>query len=350
MTSPDASDAPDTPGTPLGAEPPTEAPAGASAEEPLPTAEEPAVAISPAAARATAGGSAVPSEHGAFAAGFARQRFSGLRLLKPGRRVGIAIAAAVAIAAVGVGIAEAVSHLGGGSGDTADKPAATTSAPATGSSSPSASAASPAATAASPTPSHGKPAKGGPGAGATTVVTVPAPPAAPPSGTHSGGGSTGGTTGGTTGGSTGGGSNPTQKPTSRPVTFTGAYVVNFASSRCLAAQGGSSAPGTQMVLADCDHGDPSQGWTFPSDGTARDFGGTMCLDISGTAGNGATVHLARCSSARHSTQAFVLKSSYDLVEVQPDLCVDAKDKGTSAGTVLQMWSCTGTSNQKWREP
>jgi hypothetical protein len=177
-------------------------------------------------------------------------------------------------------------------------------------------------------------------------VTVQAPPPVPVNGTQPGGGSGGGTAGGTTGG----GSQPTQKPTARPITFTGATIVNFASSRCLASQGGSSAPGTQMVLADCDHGDPSQGWTFPSDGTARDFGGTMCLDISGTPGNGATVHLAHCSSARHSTQAFVLKSSYDLVEVKPDLCVDAKDRATAAGTVLQVWTCNGQSNQKWREP
>jgi hypothetical protein len=138
-----------------------------------------------------------------------------------------------------------------------------------------------------------------------------------------------------------------------PITFTGAFVVNFASSRCLAAEGGSNAPGTPMVLADCDHGDPPQGWTFPSDGTARDFGGTMCLDIAGSTGstgNGATVRIARCSSARHSTQAFVLKSSYDLVEVRPDRCVDAKDQGTAAGTVLRMWNCDGQPNQKWREP
>jgi hypothetical protein len=134
-----------------------------------------------------------------------------------------------------------------------------------------------------------------------------------------------------------------------PVVFTGGFVVNFASNRCLAAQGGSQSVGTQMVLADCDRNDPSQGWTFPSDGTARDFGGTMCLDVS-SPGDGALVRLARCSPSRSANQRFVLKASYDLVNVVPDLCVDAKDKNTAAGTVLQLWTCAGTANQKWREP
>ncbi|MFI5635725.1 ricin-type beta-trefoil lectin domain protein [Streptomyces sp. NPDC051664] len=126
--------------------------------------------------------------------------------------------------------------------------------------------------------------------------------------------------------------------------------MNLGSKRCLASQGGSDAVGTRMVLADCDTSDPSQGWTFDSDGTARDFAGAMCLDTSAAPGTGAPVVLAVCSPARQNNQNFKLKSSYDLVDVQPDLCVDAQYKGTSAGTLLQLWKCEGTSNQKWRHP
>ncbi|NUS25357.1 MAG: RICIN domain-containing protein, partial [Streptomyces sp.] len=156
---------------------------------------------------------------------------------------------------------------------------------------------------------------------------------------------------GTGSGTTNSGTQSTPKPPKTTTTsggFTGKLLFNFASSRCLATQGGSRAAGTQTVLADCDSKDPSQGWTFPSDGTIRDFGGTMCLDVSGL-GNGALVRLANCSSSRATNQRLVLKGSYDIVvNANPDLCVDAKDKNTAAGTVLQLWSCAGTTNQKWR--
>jgi hypothetical protein len=354
MTSPSPSDGkePTTPpaaqAVPLSADEPLPP----AADEPLPPAGEILVSSRPATGAGTATGSAtaagapsgdVPAGGNSFAAGFARQHFfSGARFLKPGRRVAVAVA----------GVAAGAAHFGGGDHDTVQ----------------SAASSSPLHTA-SGTPGGGPDATT-PGQAPTTAAHHAAkPPAKPPAGSPGKAGNTG-TTGGTgnatSGGSTGTvstGTNttttttshapaaPPAKPpaTSHPITFTGGFIVNFASSRCLASQGGSRSAGTQMVLADCDHSDPSQGWTFPSDGTARDFGGTMCLDVS-NAGNGALVRLAACSAGRKADQAFVLKSSYDLVDVTPDLCVDAKDKATAAGTVLQTWTCGGTSNQKWRMP
>jgi hypothetical protein len=363
MTSPSPSDGkePTTPpaaqAVPLSADEPLPP----AADEPLPPAGEILVSSRPATGAGTATGSAtaagapsgdVPAGGNSFAAGFARQHFfSGARFLKPGRRVAVAVAGVAGVAAVAVGVAAGAAHFGGGDHDTVQ----------------SAASSSPLHTA-SGTPGGGPDATT-PGQAPTTAAHHAAkPPAKPPAGSPGKAGNTG-TTGGTgnatSGGSTGTvstGTNtttttshapaaPPAKPpaTSHPITFTGGFIVNFASSRCLASQGGSRSAGTQMVLADCDHSDPSQGWTFPSDGTARDFGGTMCLDVS-NAGNGALVRLAACSAGRKADQAFVLKSSYDLVDVTPDLCVDAKDKATAAGTVLQTWTCGGTSNQKWRMP
>ncbi|MBM9507338.1 RICIN domain-containing protein [Actinacidiphila acididurans] len=285
---------------------------------------------------------------GSFAAGYARQHFfSGARFLKPGRRAAVALAAVVAVAAIGVGLAAAVPHLGGGGDDhVAAQPAASTRSLA-GPSSPTTGAATATTTHAVPhTPgkpaAHPKPpahhiVKGLPPATGAAIPLQPGKPAATTTAGHS-----------TTG--TKPATHAPQQPAAHPITFKGANIVNFGSSRCLAAQGGSSVAGTLAVLADCNQSDPSQGWTLSSDGTVRDFAGTRCLDISGTPGNGTAVRIKPCSAARQSTQNFVLKPSYDLVEVQPDLCVDAKDNGTAAGTVLQLWSCAGTSNQKWRMP
>jgi Ricin-type beta-trefoil lectin domain len=333
MTSPDRPGAPDGPealptaSTPSAGEP--SAQGVASAPEPAPSMLEPGYQIAP-------GG-------GSFAAGFARQHFfSGARFLKPGRRAATAVAAVVGVAAVGVGLTAAVAHFSGDY-NAAAEPAASTSTLATSSPTltpthevtvtPSKHAATHPHRQAKPKP----PAGIAPPPPPPPVAQFPPPaPIAPPP-VHD---------------PSGGSSKPPAppKPTAHPITFQGAFIINFGSNRCLGSQGGSSVPGAQVVLADCDESDPSQGWTFPSDGTARDFGGTMCLDISGAPGDGTPVRIADCSSSRHSTQAFVLKPSYDLVEVQPDLCVDAKDKNTAAGTVMQMWSCTGNANQKFRMP
>ncbi|WP_405591320.1 ricin-type beta-trefoil lectin domain protein [Streptomyces sp. NBC_01190] len=331
MTSPSQPDGPES------ASPPA-APTG-SQDEPLPGG--------PSGSDPEPGHGILAADH-SYAAGFARQHyFSGARFLKPGRRVAVAVGGVAAVAAIGVGVATALPHLGGD--DHVDAQPAASAKPlgahaTTATDSPTATDGSPGAP---KSPVKHPPAKPPAGQGANAPVKAPADalpaiPGAPrqpavPSATTS-----------ATHPSTG---KPPAKPSapSHPITFQGAFVVNFASSRCLASQGGSHSAGTLMVLADCDKSDPSQGWAFASDGTARDFGGTMCLDVA-SPGNGAALRLAACSAGRAANQSFVLKTSYDLVDVQPDLCVDAKDKNTAAGTVLQTWSCAGTANQKWRMP
>ncbi|MBY8882309.1 RICIN domain-containing protein [Actinacidiphila acidipaludis] len=328
----------------------------ASADEPLPQADEPLPEESGPAAEPLPGAAAASgdaddpayaiSPGGSFAAGFARQHhFSGARFLKPGRRVAVALAGVVGIAVVGVGLAAGVSHFGsdGHASVAATEPLGHTTAAhpsATGSPSRGATTATttPGTTSPAKPPAGRQPVTGGTPAGGNQPLQPAAPPPVSTGSTQQSSG---------TGGST---PKPPAKPPAKPITFQGALIVNMGSKRCLAGQGGSRNPGTVVVLADCDKSDPSQGWTFPSDGTARDFAGTMCLDVAGSDQEGAVLRLENCSSSRHSTQAFVLKPSYDLVEVQPDLCADAKDKGTAAGTVIQVWTCYGTSNQKWQMP
>jgi hypothetical protein len=343
------------------------APAGRSAG-PVPDADEKAAAdevlvgsrtLPSGRATGTASGRDVPVNGNSFSAGFARQHFfSGVRFLKPGRRVGVAVAGVTAISAIAVGVTAGVSHLGGNDHPSvqsaaSSKPLATASGTVTGGST------APSGAPSSTTPGK-KPVGNVPGAptanvsGVPVVPGAPRPPGAPPAGNTDNTGSTGtGNSGSTVPTTNAAVPPPVQSPTKppvtpKPITFTGGLVVNFGSSqRCLATSGGSRSAGAQLVLANCNRNDPSQGWTFPSDGTARDFGGTMCLEVA-SPGNGARVRLANCSSSRRAYQTFTLKNSFDLVDITPDLCVDAEDNGTAAGTVLQLWSCTGNGNQKWQ--
>lgn len=300
-----------------------------------------------------------PGGAGSFAAGFARQRFhTGLGLLKPGRRVLLTVAAVVGVTAISGGLVSAVGQFSyGGDRTSAAPPAAKPGSPGSPGS-PSSPAAKPSPPRSLTPPAQGTgdaftlppaarpsaPAPGLPPVGAPAAAVVPRPDGLPPIAAPAAPRPVTATK-----------PAPAAKPPSgntaaRPVSFQGTFIVNYGSNRCLAAQGRSSAPGTRLVLADCDRGDASQGWSFASDGTIRDFAGTMCVDVSGSPRNGSTLHLANCSGSRHRTQSFTLKSSYDLVQVQPDLCVDAKDNGTAAGTPLQLWSCEGTTNQKWHRP
>ena len=56
---------------------------------------------------------------------------------------------------------------------------------------------------------------------------------------------------------------------------------------------------------------------------------------------------ANCSGYR--AQLFHLSSAGDLVSALADKCVDVTDNATASGTKLQLWTCAGTANQKWRK-
>ncbi|TKA02066.1 hypothetical protein FCI23_39165 [Actinacidiphila oryziradicis] len=145
-------------------------------------------------------------------------------------------------------------------------------------------------------------------------------------------------------GSTSSGSgSTTPKSTSTAAPLPARSIISYASSRCIDVTNGSTTPGTQLQIWDCN-GYNWQQWSFPSDGTVRSMG--MCLAVAGgSTANGAAIQLAKCNGS--SAQKFTLNSSYDLVNANANKCVDVKDQQTANGTPLQLWSCEGASNQKW---
>ena len=46
-------------------------------------------------------------------------------------------------------------------------------------------------------------------------------------------------------------------------------------------------------------------------------------------------------------QRFTLSGAGDLVNISANRCVDIRDRNTANGAQLQLYDCTGGSNQKW---
>jgi len=80
-----------------------------------------------------------------------------------------------------------------------------------------------------------------------------------------------------------------------------------------------------------------------SSGEIRIFG-NKCLDAGGS-GNGAIIQIYSCWGGNN--QKWRLNSDGTIVGVQSGLCLDAVGGGTGNGTQLQLYSCWGGNNQKW---
>ncbi|MEV4227326.1 ricin-type beta-trefoil lectin domain protein [Streptomyces bobili] len=179
-----------------------------------------------------------------------------------------------------------------------------------------------------------------------SAAPLPSPeaPSAPEEKEDTGGsGSTGSSGSGGGGGTTGGGAEPEADP--KPVP--GQLIIGQASDRCVDvtdSQDGEGRDGTPLQIYDCS-GTANQKWVFNGDGTVRSLG--MCMDVAwGSREDGAVIQLARCSG--NPAQQFVMSTAGDLVNPQADKCVDVKDNGTGNESKLQLWTCSGTPNQKWR--
>ncbi|MDX3575154.1 ricin-type beta-trefoil lectin domain protein [Streptomyces sp. ID05-47C] len=178
-----------------------------------------------------------------------------------------------------------------------------------------------------------------------SAAPLPSPEApSAPAEEDGGSGSTGssGSDGGD-GGTTGGGTEPEADPEPVP----GQLIIGQASDRCVDvtdSQDGKGRDGTPLQIYDCS-GTANQKWVFNGDGTVRSLG--MCMDVAwGSREDGAVIQLARCSG--NPAQQFVMSAAGDLVNPQADKCVDVKDSGTGNESKLQLWTCSGTPNQKWR--
>ena len=118
-------------------------------------------------------------------------------------------------------------------------------------------------------------------------------------------------------------------------------IVSYASNRCIDVTGGQASSGAPLQIWSCT-GASWQRWSFQN-GTIRSMG--MCMTMAGGASNGTPIQLATCNGG--VAQRFKLNGSQDIVHSGTSECLDVKDQNTGNGTRLQLWKCSGTSNQKW---
>jgi streptogrisin C len=119
-------------------------------------------------------------------------------------------------------------------------------------------------------------------------------------------------------------------------------IIGFA-SKCIDVPNSNGVDGVQLQIWDCN-GTGAQNWTFPGDGTIRNFG--LCMDVAwGSVANGAVIQLANCNGS--PAQQFVLSGAGDLVNPQSNKCVDVSGWNSASGTKLLQWECHGGANQKW---
>ncbi|MFI1223559.1 MULTISPECIES: endo-1,4-beta-xylanase [unclassified Streptomyces] len=128
---------------------------------------------------------------------------------------------------------------------------------------------------------------------------------------------------------------------STPPTGSG-EIRGVGSGRCLDVPNASTTDGTQLQLWDCNSS-TSQQWTSTAAGELRVYG-NKCLDAAGT-GNGAKVQIHSCWGG--DNQKWRLDSNGSIVGVQSGLCLDAVGNGTGNGTLIQLYSCSNGSNQRW---
>ena len=120
-------------------------------------------------------------------------------------------------------------------------------------------------------------------------------------------------------------------------------IVGYA-DKCVDVPNSNGVDGQALWLWGCN-GTGAQNWTFPGDGTIRNFG--LCMDVAwGSTANGAVVQLANCNGT--GAQQWVLTGAGDLVNPQANKCLDVDGWNSADGTRLLIWECHGGANQKWR--
>ncbi len=114
---------------------------------------------------------------------------------------------------------------------------------------------------------------------------------------------------------------------------------------CLDDRSASTANFNPIQVYTCN-GTGAQQWTVAPGNTLEVLGKCLDVDAAGTA-NGTTVDLYACNGT--VAQTWIPQSNGSLVNPNSGKCLDDTGFGGS-GTQVQIWSCTGGTNQKWNLP
>lgn len=127
-----------------------------------------------------------------------------------------------------------------------------------------------------------------------------------------------------------------------PAGAAGSRLVGAASGRCLTVVGGSTTAGAAVEIRDCT-GAASQAWLTTAAGELRVYD-TLCLDAENR-GTTAGTRLVTWTCNGQPNQRFQLTSGGTVT--QSGLCADVTGAGTANGTPVTLWTCNGQTNQRW---
>jgi hypothetical protein len=139
-------------------------------------------------------------------------------------------------------------------------------------------------------------------------------------------------------------------------------IYNARSEKCLQPLNASKAPGTPIVLADCNSSDAQFWYRTPAKGTSGDivhyvnaFSG-LCLDAKGSAANNTPVQLWTCNQITNENWQYEQTSTdtepkvVSRVSGTSNYCLDIPGGGTNDGLALQIYICNGSPAQHFYTP
>jgi len=102
--------------------------------------------------------------------------------------------------------------------------------------------------------------------------------------------------------------------------------------------------GVQQVIAAAGVG----GSTPPTGAPVRAVGAGKCLDVNGgTTTLGTQLQIWDCSGASNQTWTRTASGELRVYNDTSPLCLDASGRGTANGTQVVIWTCNGQNNQQW---
>jgi hypothetical protein len=139
-------------------------------------------------------------------------------------------------------------------------------------------------------------------------------------------------------------STATSTSTSTPSSVDVAYISGYG-GKCIDDRGNSSSNGAEVILWGCNHGDSAQGWTW-TDYELRHNG--MCANDPGYGGSGTKLILYSCTGSSNEKWSHVSYGEFKLFySGRGQLCLDDPGYSTTNGTRLMVYNCNNGGNQHW---
>jgi hypothetical protein len=116
-------------------------------------------------------------------------------------------------------------------------------------------------------------------------------------------------------------------------------------NKCIDDRGNGSSDGSQVIIWGCNHGDSAQYWTWTNYELQHDG---MCANDPGYGGSGSKLILYSCTGSSNEKWSHASYGEFKLYySGKGALCLDDPGYSTTNGTRLIVYKCNNGSNQHW---